>query len=151
MHLMDFDNAFAKNLRTERERAGLSQADLANALSTLGLDIARQTVHKIETGARKVSVNEAVMIAKALKAPLEKLVKPLEPLEERIELLSVEIGRVEDELHDARTRRHKDARALAQQLSTLVADFTALVAEESAAIHSDSAMKPKPSEQADNG
>lgn len=60
------DGYFAENIRSAREDRGLSQADLAHLMSEQGWPYYPQTVHRLETGRRKVSVGEAACLAKVL-------------------------------------------------------------------------------------
>lgn len=63
--------AFGRNLRTIREARGLSQADCVELLATFGIRMHRQTLHKIETNARPLKLDEAMQIADALGADLD--------------------------------------------------------------------------------
>ena len=67
------DEAFSALLRGERERKGLTQEELADAVSRAGYDFHQQTVYKIESGRRKVSVGEALAIATVLGVGIEAL------------------------------------------------------------------------------
>lgn len=66
---------FARRLREERGRAGLSQDDLAKELSArLGVTIYSTAVTKMEACTRSVKIDEAVAIADILQVPLLRLV-----------------------------------------------------------------------------
>lgn len=58
------ENRFRERLRSERERRGLSQADLAKQVKSRGvLSVYPSTVAKIEAGERSVKIDEASAIA----------------------------------------------------------------------------------------
>ncbi|QXV62911.1 helix-turn-helix domain-containing protein [Amycolatopsis sp. TNS106] len=62
---------FARNLRRERERLGLSQAEVARRSSEiLGSNLDPTAVTRVEQGTRTVRLDEAVAIAQALDVPL---------------------------------------------------------------------------------
>ena len=58
------------NIKKAREKAGLTQTELANKIIS-----DRQYLYKIETGKVGISVIKLAVIAKALNIPLEELVK----------------------------------------------------------------------------
>ncbi|MBD8205528.1 helix-turn-helix transcriptional regulator [Microbacterium sp. CFBP 8790] len=60
------DAAFAQWIKEARSRAGLSQEELARRMRDRGHDFQQQTVYKLERGARRVSIGEAVALADAL-------------------------------------------------------------------------------------
>lgn len=51
------------NLVSRRKRLGMSQADVAGKMAALGERYHPQTVHRIEHGERKVTVNDLVAFA----------------------------------------------------------------------------------------
>jgi transcriptional regulator with XRE-family HTH domain len=57
---------FAKRVREVRERRGWTQQQLADRLRELGVPIDRTKVNRVETGARAVSIDDALAIAAAL-------------------------------------------------------------------------------------
>lgn len=66
---------FARRLREERERAGLSQSALAEQLSAaLGSAFDSSTVTRIEKASRSVKIEEAVVMASVLGLELADLV-----------------------------------------------------------------------------
>lgn len=65
---------FVTNMRLVREARGWSQAELAEALRPMGLDLHRQTIQKIESGLRPVKLNEAHIIAAALGDHVDEMV-----------------------------------------------------------------------------
>lgn len=67
------DEAFASSLRARREAKGLTQEDLAKHMASRGFDFHQQTIYKIEKGARRVTVGEAVSLAEAVGQPIEVL------------------------------------------------------------------------------
>lgn len=70
------DERFAGNVRERRERVKMSQADLAEAMAAGGFRWYPQTVHRVETGARKVSVGEAKALAEILGTTVDRLTWP---------------------------------------------------------------------------
>lgn len=60
------DRNVATNLRTFRERAGVSQEELAQRMSERGFGFSQATVWKIESGQRPVRISEAVALSEAL-------------------------------------------------------------------------------------
>jgi transcriptional regulator with XRE-family HTH domain len=57
---------FGKQVQAARERLRLTQADLATRLARLGLPTHQATVARLETGGRRVSVDDALALAAAL-------------------------------------------------------------------------------------
>ena len=70
------DERFAVRIREERERRHWSQADLAKAMSAVGWPWYPQTVHRIESGTRKVSVGEAKSLAEIFGTIVDRLTWP---------------------------------------------------------------------------
>lgn len=60
------DDRFAKNLRTVRAAQKVSQAELARRMAARGWPYYAQTIHRIETGQRKITLGEAVELARLL-------------------------------------------------------------------------------------
>lgn len=76
---------FARRLKQERERLGLSQADLALRLSELlGSTVYPTAITKIERLARSVKLEEAVAIAEVLGTPLAVLLVDRDALADEI-------------------------------------------------------------------
>ena len=69
--------AFARRLKRFRERRGWTQHDLARELGVVGWTVDRAQIAKIETGTRRISLDEAVNIAWALGLPPALLYLPL--------------------------------------------------------------------------
>lgn len=83
---------FARRLREERERAGISQADLAGRLSgALDDVIYHSAVARIESGKRSVKIDEAVAIADVLKVSLAALLEDRDTVDDRIDELRDEL------------------------------------------------------------
>lgn len=75
---------FATRLQGARTRAGLTQADLAQAMSDrLGVTIYATTVTRIEATQRAVKIEEAAVIAEILAVPLESLVSDADAVSRR--------------------------------------------------------------------
>jgi transcriptional regulator with XRE-family HTH domain len=70
------DERFAVNVREERERRKLSQADVARQMAAIGWPWHPQTVQKIEAGHRKVAVGEAEALARILHTTVDRLTWP---------------------------------------------------------------------------
>lgn len=70
------DERFAANIREHRELAGKSQNWLAEQMAARGFNYYPQTVHRIESGTRKVSVGEAKAIAEILGSTVDRLTWP---------------------------------------------------------------------------
>lgn len=62
----DFDKLVGSNVQKYRTARGMSQADLAAAISTPGEHVHQQTIQKIEKGTRPLKFSEAEKIARAL-------------------------------------------------------------------------------------
>ena len=67
----------AENVRLWRKDRGLDQQALADRLAEIGWNADRTTVVRIETGARKVTVEDLVLIAVALNVPVPVLMLPV--------------------------------------------------------------------------
>jgi len=67
---------FQRRMREERERRGISQRDMVQRLADLGHPMAQPAITRIESGKRKVSLDEAVLIAVALDMAPEQLYAP---------------------------------------------------------------------------
>jgi transcriptional regulator with XRE-family HTH domain len=69
---------FAKQMAESRRRQGLTQAQLAEKVTSRGVPMARESVAKTETGVRGLTLNDAIAIAVALGVPLTTLMLPRE-------------------------------------------------------------------------
>jgi transcriptional regulator with XRE-family HTH domain len=67
-----------RRIRTKREAAGLSQAELARKIRAAGLPLSGDKISKIESGKREVSVPELFAFAHVLPVPFIKLLTPLD-------------------------------------------------------------------------
>jgi transcriptional regulator with XRE-family HTH domain len=70
------DDWFTVNIRARREKLGMSQADLAQKMVALGWRYYPQTIHRIESGQRKVTVGEAEAVAHVLGTSVYRLTWP---------------------------------------------------------------------------
>lgn len=70
-------NIVGPNIRDTRNSLGLSQKDLVAKCNLLGWDISRGTLAKVESKTRKVSDEEVLCLAKALKVKVERLFQGL--------------------------------------------------------------------------
>jgi transcriptional regulator with XRE-family HTH domain len=70
----DLRHVYSANLRAERARAGLNQADLAQKIG-----LPRATLADIEAGRRKIALGEAVEICEALGIELSLLLAGSDP------------------------------------------------------------------------
>lgn len=99
-HGPDPDAVFAQCLRVAREMAGLTQQQLADAMSAAGYPMRQNTISTIEAGTRKVWLGEAMFLAGFVGMTLGDLLVP--PPDER--------------LHDARVRAQLKVRSLHREL-----------------------------------
>lgn len=70
------DEWVAWNVRIRRENLGMSQADLAQKMAALGWKYYPQTVHRIESGQRKVTIGEAEALARIFSTTVDTLTWP---------------------------------------------------------------------------
>ena len=70
------DKRFAENLRAARERAGLSQRQLAEEMVAAGFRFRQQTIARIEAADRVVSFGESRALARACRTTAEALARP---------------------------------------------------------------------------
>jgi transcriptional regulator with XRE-family HTH domain len=70
------DQRFAQNLRAAREYAGMSQAALAAEMAAAGYPFHQQTIARIEGGAQRVRLAEALALALAVHSSLDALARP---------------------------------------------------------------------------
>jgi transcriptional regulator with XRE-family HTH domain len=64
---------FRERMREARQASDISQQGLVRRLKELGVSMNQPAVARIEAGERKVSLDEAVAIARVLRVPLERL------------------------------------------------------------------------------
>lgn len=72
--MQSVDEAIASHVLSARERAGMSQAELAREMANRGHDFRQQTIYKVETGKRRVTIGEAVDLAASLGIDLDRLI-----------------------------------------------------------------------------
>lgn len=70
------DEWVAWNIRIRRDGLGLSQADLAKVMADLGWKWHPQTVHRVESGQRKVTIGEAEALARVFGTTVDTLTWP---------------------------------------------------------------------------
>lgn len=71
----DKKNMIGENIRRMRRAKGLTQKNLAAKVQTVGLDMDRLAIVRIEAGTRVVADYEVYAFALAFAVPLEKLYK----------------------------------------------------------------------------
>lgn len=64
--LIPWQSTYARELERRRERAGMSQSELARRATEAGLPLHQTTVARIENGSRSISLNEALVLARIL-------------------------------------------------------------------------------------
>jgi transcriptional regulator with XRE-family HTH domain len=67
------EQRFAENLRRHRERKGMSQAALAEAMAARGWPWRQQTIARLEAGHRMVRFGEAAAVAEIIGVSLDQL------------------------------------------------------------------------------
>lgn len=90
----DVDSRVAVGIRALREKSGMSQADLAGRMAAAGWRWHPQTIHRIESGQRKVTVGEAEALARILGTSLTRLTWP-DPASSVVNFLSTFTGRAD--------------------------------------------------------
>ncbi len=112
----DFNRSVGQNLQVLRKAAGLSQTDLAEALSARGLPFMQQTVLKVEKGSRPLKLEEAATAADVIGVTISDLftapgeVSGGESLRQlliaynRERAAEVEVKRAEEALQEAQER-----------------------------------------------
>jgi transcriptional regulator with XRE-family HTH domain len=84
---------FARRLRDERGRAGVSQAALADHLTaTLYHRVDASAISRMEKGDRPARLDEAVVIAEKLGVPLATLLRDRDAIDERIDELRSQLS-----------------------------------------------------------
>ena len=69
----EIEKRIGNNIRSLRERAGVTQEQLATKLQLCGCDITRSAVAKIEVGQRHLYPDEIVLIKEILKVTYEEI------------------------------------------------------------------------------
>lgn len=70
---IETEKRIGKNIRALRERAGVTQEQLAAKLQTNGCDITRSAVAKIEVGQRHIYADEIILISEILRASFDEI------------------------------------------------------------------------------
>ncbi len=70
---IEIEKRIGKNIRTLREKAGITQDTLAAKLQIDGCDITRSAIAKIEVGQRHLYPDEIILIKKALDVSFEEI------------------------------------------------------------------------------
>ncbi|MFD9867481.1 helix-turn-helix domain-containing protein [Streptomyces niveus] len=110
---------FARRLRQERDRLGISQAELARRMAALlGANVDSTRLTRIEQQTRAVRLDEAVTAAEALGVPLITLVSDNYARENEAQIQNqlAELALAEQEWEKLRQRIHRITRTI-QQLS----------------------------------
>ena len=68
-----FEEAFGRNLRELRRRAGLTQEEVTARLQVLGCDVTRSALAKMEVGQRHVYPDEIRFLKDVLKTTYDEL------------------------------------------------------------------------------
>lgn len=113
---------FARRLREERVRTGLSQAALANRLAeVLNQKVDTSAITRIEKYDRAVRLDEAVVIAELLEVPLQAMLHDRESVGDQIaelrrdlSLAQWRVSQVEEELQQARDQVTGIRRSIAE-------------------------------------
>lgn len=71
----EIEKNIGKNIRSLRERAGMTQETLAAKLQLRGCDITRSAVAKIEVGQRHLYVDEIILIKELLDATYDEILR----------------------------------------------------------------------------
>ncbi len=67
---MTFDRSFGERCRDNRRSLGLSQDEVCDALSCMGLVLSRESYSRLETGKRNISFLEAAILSAVLNIDL---------------------------------------------------------------------------------
>jgi transcriptional regulator with XRE-family HTH domain len=110
---------FGARVRGIRKARGLSQEDLAQALSDTGRSYHQTTVAKLESGTRPTSIEEVYVLAVLLDVPVSDLVVPdhetMSP-HRQLRRLATEIARLTKDVK-ASTARFEDAKSEYEELA----------------------------------
>lgn len=114
------DEWVAWNVRFHRDDRGMSQADLAEKMAALGWKYHPQTIHRIESGQRKVTVGEAEALARIFGTTVDRLTWP-DMMTHTVAWLSLftdranmAYGRIVEQAHELLFNRAHLERALAE-------------------------------------
>jgi transcriptional regulator with XRE-family HTH domain len=110
--------AVADRVARERAARGWSMETLAQRLTVAGCPIHPSAMHRIETGGRKISVNELVAFSAVFGIPTWELIEEAGVVEanvrsrrEEARAAQAEVERLEDELRLARARLEDELRS----------------------------------------
>lgn len=109
----DFNERVGSNVQRFRKAAGLSQADLAQALTQRGASFQQQTVLKVEKGSRPLKLDEAALIADILEMPVFDLLIMRNDGGELVEA-ALQLNKANDALRRLQARRDALTRELEQ-------------------------------------
>lgn len=105
------ERRFTRRLREERERAGISQAAIAEYLTEqLEHRVDASALSRMEKGVRAVRLDEAVAIADILGVELEALLRDRDSVDDEIDELQRDLALDE---HRAAQARHEAEQAMA--------------------------------------
>ncbi|MEW1548331.1 helix-turn-helix domain-containing protein [Streptomyces tsukubensis] len=136
---------FARRLRQERERLGISQAELARRMAALlGTNLDSTAITRIEQQTRAVRLDEAVTAAKALGVPLVTLVSDSYARENEAEIQNqlAELALAEQEWERQRQKIHRITQTI-QQLSAERESFCSHAMDVNPETVSDYALDPE--------
>ena len=71
----EIEKAVGTNIKRLREKAGLTQENLAAKLQIEGCDITRSAVAKIEVGQRHIYLDELILLKKILRTEYDELLR----------------------------------------------------------------------------
>lgn len=92
----EFGKVFARRMRDERSRSGMSQSVLAERMSALlGYGVDSSSVTRIEQGKRGLRLDEAVAIAQVLGVPMAVLLRDRRSIDDEIDQLRQELSLAE--------------------------------------------------------
>ena len=80
-------NICGERIRTTREKAGITQDQLAARCGNLGWPVSRESMAKIESGIRRLADFELFCLARALKADVHDLLPSEQPTKAMIQKL----------------------------------------------------------------
>jgi transcriptional regulator with XRE-family HTH domain len=115
----EFDKLVGSNVQTYRTAKGLSQSDLAAAMSEGGEHMHQQTIQKIEKGTRPLKYSEALRICRVLGISPEELTEGEAQAAINAEHLGARLIQIQGELHDFAKRLEPILVDLAKFLSLL--------------------------------
>jgi transcriptional regulator with XRE-family HTH domain len=138
----EFDKIVGANIRRYRTARGLSQVDLAEALSQATSErIHQQTIQKIEKGTRPLKYSEAINIASVLEIPTYMLTSGLREGEANSILMS----------STTELKRRRDAlSAFAEELAPSLVDLALILAAIEQSSQDDEAGDTEPVPQEDD-